>query len=221
MEKHELSISHVLQTSRHDFAAGTLLEQDCKDDPFKQFETWFNAAIEKDSAYANAMTLCTTNDDGMPDCRIVLLRDISYSGFTFFSNYHSAKGKQIEHNSKACLLFFWKDLQRQVKIQGEIRFLPPGESDKYFNSRPFESQVGTWASQQSTVVSNRKVLDDLFEKALKKYEHSIVPRPEYWGGYVLLPLSFEFWQGRTSRLHDRIRYTHLQDKTWKIERLMP
>jgi len=212
---------NALIRTRIDFESNVLLEEDCDKDPFVLFEHWLRHALEKDSHYANAMTLCTVDESCMPDCRIVLLRNISYSGFTFFTNYHSAKGTQIAHNSKACLLFFWKEMQRQVKVQGEIRFLPPGESDAYFAERPFESQVGAWASQQSEVIASRKALDERFESGLKNYKNKTVPRPEHWGGYVLLPLSFEFWQGRKERLHDRIRYAHQPDKTWKLERLMP
>ncbi|MBL7931279.1 MAG: pyridoxamine 5'-phosphate oxidase [Bacteroidia bacterium] len=218
-EKEFTSINHI-QTIRKDFNEGILMEEQCERDPMELFERWLCAALEKDSHFANAMTLCTVAEDSMPDCRTVLLRDISYSGFTFYTNYNSAKGKQIEHNSKACLLFFWKELQRQVKIQGEIRFLPEVESDKYFASRPFESQVGAWASQQSKPVKDRQTLDEAFERELKKYSNTKVPRPEHWGGYVLLPKNLEFWQGRTGRLHDRIKYSH-GEKGWKMERLMP
>ncbi len=221
MKEKEFAANKILQTVRKDFDETTLLEENCDKDPFVLFEQWLHLALEKDNHYANAMTLCTVNEDSMPDCRIVLLRNISYSGFTFFTNYNSAKGKQIEHNSKASLLFFWKELQRQVKVLGEIRFLPPEESDTYFASRPFESQVSAWASRQSEIVADRKTLDNLFEQELKKYHGKTVPRPGYWGGYVLLPIHFEFWQGRAGRLHDRIRYTRQPDHTWQLERLMP
>lgn len=221
MKEKEFATNRILQAVRKDFDESMLLEENCAEDPLVMFAEWLNNAMEKDSHYANAMTLCTANEDGLPDCRTVLLRNISYNGLTFFTNYRSAKGKQIEHNSKSCLLFFWKELQRQVKVQGEIRFLPSVESDAYFASRPFENQVAAWASHQSEPVMNRKTLDDLFDKELKKHAGKIVPRPEHWGGYVLLPASFEFWQGRSGRLHDRIRYTRQQDHNWKLERLMP
>lgn len=221
MNKKEFASNALIQQVRKDFDESVLLEEHCDKDPFVLFEQWLGHALKKDSHFANAMTLCTASEDGMPDCRTVLLRNISYSGLTFFTNYHSAKAKQIAHNPKACLLFFWKELQRQVKVQGEMRFLPAGESDAYFAERPFESQVGTWASQQSELIASRKALDERFESELEKYQNKIVPRPDHWGGYVLLPASFEFWQGRKSRLHDRIRYTHQPGKTWKLERLMP
>jgi pyridoxamine 5'-phosphate oxidase len=221
MKEQKFGINPVLKTVRKDYDRSVLLEKECLADPFAQFELWLTEAMEGDSAYANAMTLSTVNASGMPDSRIVLLRNISYGGFTFFTNYKSTKGNQINVNPKACLLFFWKELERQVKIQGEIRFLPEGESDQYFSSRPFESQVGAWASQQSQVIHDRKSLDERYDKALQQYKNKTIPRPAHWGGYVLLPSAFEFWQGRKSRLHDRICYTWQPDQSWKLERLMP
>ncbi len=221
MKEQKFSVNPVLNTVRKDYDKSVLLEEDCLADPFAQFERWLTEAIEADELHANAMTLSTVNAAGIPDSRTVLLRNISYGGFTFFTNYNSNKGIQLSHNPKACLLFFWKELERQVKIQGEIKFLPMGESESYFSSRPFESQVGAWASEQSKVISGRKDLDERYDNALRNYQGKVVPKPAHWGGYVLLPSLFEFWQGRPSRLHDRIRYIHQQDKSWKMERLMP
>lgn len=222
MKKHNFSINPRLKRARKDFDKSSLLEQECSPDPFEQFEAWLTAAMEKDSHYANAMTLSTVTSAGMPDARIVLLRNISYGGFTFFTNYDSAKGRQIDANSNACLSFFWKELERQVRIQGTVRFLPVQESDNYFRSRPFESQVGAWASKQSQAVESRGALDEGYEKELSYYAGKAVPRPEHWGGYVLLPACFEFWQGRSNRLHDRIRYCHDEAQAgWTMERLMP
>lgn len=222
MKQKEFSVSTVIKQTRKDYMADVLLEENCDENPVLQFEKWLKQAMEKDTHHANAMTLCTVNQNGMPDSRIVLLRDISYGGFTFFTNYNSAKGRQIDSNSQVCLLFFWKELERQVKIQGEIRFVPFAESDTYFKTRPFESQVGSWASQQSGIISDRKSLDEKYDSELARYKGGEVPRPEHWGGYVVLPSVFEFWQGRRSRLHDRIRYTlKPSDKSWKMERLMP
>lgn len=222
MKERELAHPTHLKTMRKDYMSDVLLESDCDKDPFLQFKKWLTEALEKDPHHGNAMTLSTINPNGMPDSRIVLLRDLSYGGFTFFTNYTSAKGKQIDSNPKVCLLFFWKELERQVRIQGDIRFLPVAESDAYFKSRPFESQVGAWASQQSAVIDNRKTLDEKYDAELEKYKGREVPRPEHWGGYVVLPSSFEFWQGRESRLHDRIRYTYeANDGHWKMERIMP
>lgn len=222
MKQREFSINPVLVKTREDYNKNVLLEEDCSDNPFDQFEAWLIAAMEKDSTYANAMTLSTVMPSGMPDSRIVLLRNISYGGFTFFTNYKSGKGKQIESNSQASILFFWKELERQVKVQGNIRFLPVQESDDYFKSRPFESQVGAWASKQSQVVKDRQTLDEAYKKELDNYAGKAVPRPKHWGGYVLLPTLFEFWQGRSGRLHDRIRYTSQgNNKGWLVQRLMP
>lgn len=222
MKQREFSINPHLKQLRTEYGKTMLMEQDCNPSPFEQFEAWLTEAIEKDACYANAMTLSTVSELGMPDSRIVLLRNVSYGGLTFFTNYKSAKGRQIAYNPQGCLLFFWKDLERQIKIQGEIKFLPELESDDYFKSRPFESQVGAWASRQSEVVKSREELDALYGQALQNYAGKPVPRPEHWGGYVLLPIAFEFWQGRSGRLHDRIRYSWEQSSSrWKIERLMP
>jgi pyridoxamine 5'-phosphate oxidase len=222
MEEKQFDINTLIEANRSNMNEKVLSEDSVDQDPFRQFENWMKDALEKDTMYANAMTLSTVDEKGMPDSRTMLLRNISYGGFTFFTNYKSAKGCQIKHNSKACILFFWKELERQVRIQGDIRFLPPGESDLYFSSRPFDSQVGAWVSQQSEVISGRESLDRAFTNELKKYLGKKVPRPEYWGGYVLLPSAFEFWQGRTGRLHDRIKYTWTQGaNNWKMVRLMP
>lgn len=221
MKEKEFAPNSVIKGARKDFTENVLLEKNCDKDPFLLFEHWLTAALEKDCHFANAMTLSTVREDGMPDARTVLLRNVSYSGFTFFTNYKSAKGQQLAQNSKACLLFFWKELQRQVKIQGEVRFLPTQDSDEYFAERPFESQIGAWASQQSQPVKDRKALDEAFDRELSKYQNKTVPRPNHWGGYVLLPEHFEFWQGRMSRLHDRLHYQLRPDRSWKLERLMP
>ncbi|WP_317897612.1 pyridoxamine 5'-phosphate oxidase [Aurantibacillus circumpalustris] len=224
MKEKKFEINRILKETRKDYVQHVLLEQDCCNDPFDQFELWFKEAVEKDSMYANAMTVSTVDENGMPDSRIVLLRNLSYGGFTFYTNYESSKGNQIKNNSKASILFFWKELERQVRMQGEIRFLPIGESELYFRSRPFESKVGAWASQQSSRIENRAALDERYEETLLKYKDKKVPRPNHWGGYVLVPVSFEFWQGRASRLHDRIKYS-LQENNktehWKMVRLMP
>jgi pyridoxamine 5'-phosphate oxidase len=222
MKQTEFKVSATIRKSRKDYGKHNLLEENCNKDPFAQFDLWLAEAIAADDHYANAMTLATVNENGMPDARIVLLRDISYGGFTFFTNYKSDKGLQMGLNPNVSLLFFWKELERQVRIRGQVQLLPVQESDAYFQSRPFESQVGAWASQQSAIVESRQGLDTRFEAELVKRKGTVVPRPDHWGGYVLLPSVFEFWQGRESRLHDRIRYTHqAHENFWKMERLMP
>ncbi|MES2679468.1 MAG: pyridoxamine 5'-phosphate oxidase [Bacteroidota bacterium] len=222
MKQTEFKVSAGIREIRKDYIKNILLEENCNKDPFGQFEQWLSEAMIADNHYANAMTLSTVNKEAMPESRIVLLRDISYGGFTFFTNYKSDKGLQIALRPNVSLLFFWKELERQVRIRGEVQLLPDQASDVYFKSRPFESQVGAWASQQSNIVESRQSLDARFEAEFEKRKGAVVPRPDHWGGYVVLPSVFEFWQGRESRLHDRIRYTHQADnKSWKMERLMP
>lgn len=211
----------ILTSVRTDYTKGILNEESALDNPFHQFEKWLSEAFDSGNEYANAMVLSTANRNGMPDSRVVLLRNVSYGGFTFFTNYKSKKASDLQHNKQACLLFFWSDLQRQVRIEGTIEKLPEHESDEYFSQRPFESQVGAWVSSQSQVVDGREVLEKSFNEQLKNYTNKNVPRPPYWGGYVLLPSQFEFWQGRSSRLHDRLRYRSSQKNNWIIERLMP
>jgi pyridoxamine 5'-phosphate oxidase len=222
MEEKEFSVNTLIGGNRGAMGENLIPEQGFDRNPFVEFEKWLHTALEKDPYFANAMVLSTTGRDQMPDSRVVLLRNISYGGFTFYTNYQSKKGRDIAENSQACLLFFWKEGMQQVKIQGEIRFLPAKESDDYFAARPFENQVGAWASQQSRIVANRQALDDAFNREMKQYKGKKVPRPPHWGGYVLLPSSFEFWQGREGRLHDRMRYGYSElNKQWQIERLMP
>lgn len=215
-------INPLINSLRKDYDKHSLSKESVDKDPFHQFELWLFEAIDSGDDHAHAMALSTVDEHLMPDARIVLLRNVSYGGFTFFTNYESKKGKDLEKNNKASLLFFWTGLERQVRIVGEISKLPAKESDEYFESRPFDSKVGAWVSQQSEVLSNRAELENLFTEKLKTYENKEVPRPPHWGGYVLIPSKIEFWQGRPNRLHDRILYTLNSDKkSWKIERLMP
>lgn len=214
-------VNTIIQALRTDFGDTSLLEEHLPGDPFLLFETWLKTALSTD-AQGNAMTLCTVGKTGQPDSRMVLLRNVSYGGLTFYSNYNSQKGKDLSHHPAACLHFFWRDQFRQVKIQGEVHKLPEAESDAYFASRPFENQVGAWASQQSEVIASRRELDQRFEQQMALYKDLPVPRPHHWGGYVLVPALFEFWQGRSGRMHDRIKYQHqLNDNNWTIQRLMP
>ena len=211
---------NMVRSLRKDFVKGQLTESMVAADPFLQFSGWLATTLESGNDLGNAMVLSTVDGDGMPSSRVMLLRDVSYGGLTFFTNYNSRKGKELEANPKASVLFFWPDQERQIRVQGTIEKLPPEESDKYFNSRPFESQVGAWASSQSEIVADRKELDQSYDRMLVSYKDGEVPRPQHWGGYVLVPAYFEFWQGRASRLHDRLCYRKENGK-WVIARLMP
>jgi pyridoxamine 5'-phosphate oxidase len=217
----DFATNSLLSFNRTNFKKGSFDEKSADKNPFDQFDSWLNEAFDIDKDYANAMVLSTVDADLMPDSRVVLLRNVSSGGFTFFTNYHSKKGKDINTNPNASLLFFWKELERQVRIQGKLEFLPSIISDNYFESRPFESKVGAQISDQSAVVKNRNVIDKLFNNALQVYESQEVPRPKHWGGYVLIPSRFEFWQGRSNRLHDRLQYILDNKGEWVIQRLMP
>jgi pyridoxamine 5'-phosphate oxidase len=214
-------LNPLLSTIRQEFVKGQLMEDNINKNPIIQFETWLQEAFSNGNPTANAMILSTVDVSGMPSSRVMLLRDISFGGFTFFSNYESKKGTDVETNNKASLLFFWPELERQVRIQGFVEKLPKGESDAYFESRPFESKVGAWASKQSQIIEGREVLEKNFAALLNKYDDKKVPRPDHWGGYVLYPVSIEFWQGRESRLHDRLLFKRVDHSHWKMDRLMP
>jgi pyridoxamine 5'-phosphate oxidase len=213
-------IRNYINTLRHDFSKESLDEKDVHQNPITQFSKWFQEAVDAKANEPNAMTVSTVSADGKPSSRILLLRNFDDNGFVFYTNYTSRKGEEIAVNPNAALLFFWPELERQVRIEGVLSKQTSKESDLYFNSRPRASKLGAWTSAQSKVVANRKVLDEEYEKLSKKYTEENIPRPEYWGGYVLKPHMIEFWQGRLSRLHDRIQYT-LREGEWKIERLAP
>ncbi|MGQ0829595.1 MAG: pyridoxamine 5'-phosphate oxidase [Bacteroidota bacterium] len=205
---------------RSDFAKEKLDEKDVNTNPFLQFEAWFKEAVEAKVNEPNAMSLSTATKAGKPSSRIVLLRNFDDDGFVFYTNYTSRKGTEILKNPHVALLFFWPELERQVRIEGVLKKQSKEVSDSYFQSRPRGSKLGAWTSAQSKIVESRKVLDEEYEKLSKKYPDEHVPRPPHWGGYVLKPVSIEFWQGRPGRLHDRILYTYKNNK-WKIERLAP
>lgn len=205
---------------RKEYSSQTLLEKDADVSPVQQFRKWWDQAIASEILEPNAMTLATASSDGLPSARIVLLKGFDESGFVFYTNYKSYKALQLEENPKACLVFHWKELERQVRIMGVVEKASAGESDEYFGSRPVGSRVGAWTSPQSSVITNREWIEEEFEKRKAEFGDGNIPRPPFWGGYRVRPVIVEFWQGRFSRLHDRIQYT-LEDGSWKIERLAP
>jgi len=206
---------------RKDYQMQSLLETDVAAEPFEQFNRWWDEAIKSELDEVNAMTLATASASGMPSARIVLLKSFSADGFVFFTNYNSHKGKELEENPYACLVFFWKELERQIRITGTIEKVSGTESDEYFNSRPIGSRIGAWASPQSSIIPSRETI----EKNIVKYEGAFagaeIPRPPHWGGYIVKPTVVEFWQGRPKRLHDRIQYSKTEDGNWGFERLAP
>ena len=209
-----------INSLRHDFTKQMLDKTDVNTDPVLQFEKWFKEAVDAKVNEPNAMSISTVSAEGKPSSRIVLLRNFDQDGFVFYSNYNSRKGMEIHANPYASLLFFWPELERQVRIEGVLKKQSPEESNLYFNSRPRESKLGAWTSEQSKKIESRAVLDRAYAENEKKYPGNEVPRPAFWGGYVLIPESIEFWQGRASRLHDRILYSR-EGKSWKIDRLSP
>ncbi|MFY7841098.1 MAG: pyridoxamine 5'-phosphate oxidase [Lacibacter sp.] len=206
---------------RRDYSLKTLIETEVTDDPFLQFGDWWQQAIESEIDEVNAMTLATSSNEGVPSARIVLLKGYDEKGFVFYTNYESIKGQELAENPRACLLFFWKELERQVRIIGLVEKVSAQESDEYFLSRPTGSQVGAWASPQSSVIENRSWLENRVKEMDAKFKKEQLTRPAHWGGYRVKPVIIEFWQGRSSRLHDRIQYTLQENGGWKIERLAP
>lgn len=204
---------------RKDYILQSLLEEDVASDPIEQFNKWWDESIKSEIIEANAMTLATANAAGIPSARTVLLKAFSTEGFIFFTNYESQKGEDLAANPNAALLFFWKEMERQVRIEGKVEKISEEESDAYFNSRPLGSRIGAWASPQSKVINDRTIIEDNVQKFTEEFGEKI-PRPPHWGGYLLVPVKMEFWQGRSSRLHDRILFT-LEDNSWKISRLAP
>lgn len=205
---------------RREYASRALGEAEADADPIRQFTVWFDEAANAQIMDVNAMTLATTTPDGDPDARIVLLKGFDDDGFVFFTNYESAKGRQFAARPRACLLFFWVELERQVRITGAVTKVSRAESEEYFHSRPFESQIGAWASAQSTPVADRAALETRYAAMLAQYAEQTVPLPEFWGGYRVAPEQVEFWQGRPSRLHDRLLYTR-RTSGWSRSRLAP
>ena len=205
---------------RKDYKLRSLLESDVDADPIKQFRQWWNDAIMSNVEEPNAMTLATSTKKGKPSARIVLLKGLNNNGFTFFTNYESKKGNELKENPHACLVFFWKELERQVRIEGSVKKLSEKESNEYFVLRPEQSRIGAWSSPQSQVIKSRESLEEMFEKYTQLFTDGAILRPPHWGGYMVKPILVEFWQGRPNRLHDRLQYT-LSNDEWKIERLAP
>jgi pyridoxamine 5'-phosphate oxidase len=189
--------------------------------PFKQFELWFNQALAADLLEPNAMTLATVTSEGKPDARIVLLKGFDDRGFVFYTNYRSHKGQELAVNPHAALVFLWGDLERQVRVVGRVEKATDLEADTYFQSRPLGSRLGAWASTQSEVIANREFLEARMAALEKEYEGKKIPRPDHWGGFRVVPTELEFWQGRPSRLHDRLRYRLQENGVWEIDRLAP
>lgn len=206
---------------RINYSRKSLSETDVLANPIRQFDTWWQEAITSDILEVNAMTLATASSDGIPSARIVLLKDFSEKGFVFFTNYESYKGQQLAENPKACLVFFWKELERQVRITGLVQTTSAEESDTYFLSRPEGSRIGAVTSPQSRSIESREWIDTLYNKNVELFSGKQIKRPDYWGGYIVRPVIMEFWQGRPSRLHDRIQYSLQDNNEWNIERLAP
>ncbi len=206
---------------RKDYQMQSLLETGVAADPFVQFDSWWDDAVKSELDEINAMTLATASVTGMPSARIVLLKSVSEAGFVFFTNYNSQKGKELLENPRACLVFFWKELERQIRITGEVQKISAEESDEYFNTRPEGSRIGAWASPQSSVIESREIIETNIANYALQFTGGEIARPPHWGGYIVIPAVIEFWQGRPNRLHDRIQYSKTENGSWKIERLAP
>ncbi len=220
-EKQEMDNKKIAQL-RENYNRATLSSEDLLPNPFDFFKKWLDKAIQAQVLEPNAMTLATATVDGFPSARIVLLKGIDEGGFLFYTNYESDKAKQLAENPRAALVFNWLELHRQVRIEGEVEKVSKAIAEAYFQSRPKGSQIGAYASPQSQVIPDRKVLEQNVEQLILKYkEQEALPIPKHWGGYRVKPHKIEFWQGRTSRLHDRFRYTLQADNLWRTERLAP
>ena len=215
-------MSKDLGNYRKSYEKQELLESNCPENPMELFQKWFlNADASEMVEETNAVTLSTIGKDGYPKSRVVLLKKYTWEGFIFYTNYNSEKGQAILENNHICMSFFWPALEQQIIIKGKAEKLADNLSDGYFESRPDGSKLGAWASNQSEVVTSRQALDENLKTYQQQFEGKEIPRPPHWGGFLVKPVSIEFWQGRPNRMHDRILYTLLEDFSWKIERLAP
>jgi pyridoxamine 5'-phosphate oxidase len=206
---------------RKEYSRAALDVSTTHDDPIKQFELWFQEAMKAEVLEANAMTLATVDSNNKPSARIVLLKGVENSKFIFFTNYQSDKGKELDHNPACALTFFWPELERQIRVEGTASRVDAIRSEMYFQSRPRGSQIGAWASPQSSIIDNREILEERVLKLEERFRgQTVLPKPQQWGGYEIDPVLIEFWQGRPSRLHDRIQYTRIEGE-WKRNRLAP
>ena len=210
-----------LDALRREYEFGGLDEQDLNADPFRQFDTWFGNAVDAGIELADVMTVATASRAGVPSARMVVLRGVDERGFVFYTDYRSAKSRDLNENPRAALVFYWRELGRQVRIAGAVHRVSEAESNRYFRSRPLESRLAALASSQSEVISDRKVLEDRYEALRVEHPAGDVPCPDDWGGFRVSPDEFEFWQGRELRLHDRLRYRRGTDGLWTIQRLSP
>ena len=214
-------MSHSLAELRHEYALSALRKADVDPDPIKQFQRWLQTAVAARLPEPNAMTLATADRTGRPSARVVLLKECDADGFVFFTNYRSAKGRQLQQNPQAALVFLWLELERQVRVEGVVEQIAAAESAAYFETRPRDSRLGALASHQSQVVANRDIMDQRYQQLAAQYSEGPIPMPEQWGGYRLKPDLLEFWQGRHGRMHDRLRYRAQPDGGWLLQRLEP